>query len=225
MQYLLNDNVVKSENAAKPHSQKAKDVHDYLISLGKVNKTLDFGCGKLRYADSIVEMSESVTFLDSKIQLTRQQMVKNEKTSVANYVSNNYLNCDCVPYEDVDKIQTKFDLIVCTNVISAIPCPETIQNIFRIFSDLISSNGKVIVINQHRSSYFKKFESGEKHLFGYLYESRRGTSYYGIITKTVVKDLVAEHDIEVVNDWVSGDITFSEIMKSLNPGCEEELMT
>jgi 2-polyprenyl-3-methyl-5-hydroxy-6-metoxy-1,4-benzoquinol methylase len=211
MHYVLDYLTIKSENAAKPHSQKAKSVEGYLKSQTDISKILDFGCGKLRYSDILSGVSENVTFLDSRIQITRIQTIKNERISVLDYVKRKYPSSDCIAFEDIDQIKDNFDLIVCTNVLSAIPCEETISNMFTHFKRLVSKSGKIIIINQHRSSYFKKFESGKKHLFGYIYSGSRGNSYYGIMTREIIRELAKKHHLEVKRDWIVNEITFSEL--------------
>ena len=211
MHYVLNDLKIKSENAAKPHSQKAQSVENYLKSQTNIKNILDFGCGKLRYSDVLNDIAEKIVFLDSNVQINREQTIRNEKTSVKEFVKIKYPNCKCIAYEDIDRIKIKFDLIVCTNVISAIPCESTIDVVFKHFKRLLSKTGKILIVNQHRSSYFKKFEAGKKHLYGYIYSGARGNSYYGIITRDVIRELARKHHLEVTKDWIVDEITFSEL--------------
>ncbi len=213
MRYKINGRIIRSENAAKPHTQQSKAVSELILSYGKVNNVLDFGCGKLRYSDLLTQISPQVTFVDSKIQLSRVQVIKGHKTTVKKYALDNYQGSSVIPYEELDKHKLKYELITCTNVISAIPCSNTLRNVLITINNLLEKNGKVIFVNQHRSSYFKRFMSGKKQLFGYIYEGRRGSSYYGIIQKESMIKLLEEHDFIITNAWISGESNFVEAQK------------
>lgn len=213
MRYKVNGRVIRSENAAKPHTQQSKAVSELILSYGKVNNVLDFGCGKLRYSDLLTQISPQVTFVDSKIQLIRDQVIKGHKTTVKKYALDNYQGSSVIPYEELDKHKLRYELITCTNVISAIPCSNTLRNVLVTINNLLEKNGKVIFVNQHRSSYFKRFISGKKQLFGYIYEGRRGSSYYGIIQKENMIKLLEEHDFIITNAWISGESNFVEAKK------------
>jgi|SRR5450830_39613 len=210
MRYLVNGTHIRSENAAKPHTQKSKPVDDYLLDRTKINSALDFGCGKLRYSDTLTKIATSVTFVDSQIQLSRTQLIREKQTSVNEFVSENYPNCRTIPFEQIQHHQELYNLITCTNVLSAIPCKETLNNVISIIKNLLSSDGIAVFINQHRSSYFKRFESGTKHLNGYIYSNQKSTSYYGIFNKTVTQELLLEHDFEIIRSWCVGESTFVE---------------
>lgn len=97
-----------------------------------------------------------------------------------------------------------YNLITCTNVLSAIPCKETLNSVILSIKKLLSSDGIAVFINQHRSSYFKKFESGKRHLNGYLYSNQKSTSYYGIFNRAVTQDLLLEHGFEIIKSWCVG---------------------
>lgn len=210
MRYLINGNHIRSENAAKPHTQKSKPVDDYLLSSGITNSVLDFGCGKLRYSDTLTKIAKTVTFVDSQIQLSRKQVIRGEQTTVIEFVSKNYPHCKTIPFEQIQNHQELYNLITCTNVLSAIPCKETLSSVILSIKKLLSSDGVAVFINQHRSSYFKKFESGKKHLNGYIYSNQKSTSYYGIFNRAVTQDLLLEHGFEIIKSWCVGESTFVE---------------
>lgn len=210
MRYLVNGTFIRSENAAKPHTQKSKSVEDYLLCSGRTQSILDFGCGKLRYSDTLMKIATCVTFVDSEIQLSRTQMIRGEKTSVTDFVSKNYPHCKTVPFEQIHEHQEQYNLITCTNVLSAIPCPQTLSNVISNIKKLLSRDGVAVFINQHRSSYFKKFETGKKHLNGYIYNNQKSTTYYGIFNKTITQELLLDHDFEIIKSWCVGESTFVE---------------
>ena len=210
MHYKVSGNIIKSENAAKPYMQKSKHVFHYLKSQDKVDRSLDFGCGKLRYSDALVSMSKKVTFVDSNIQLSREQIIRGERTTVKDYVLKHYPHCNVVPYEDNESHIAEYNFITCLNVLSAIPCKKTIDSVIKNIKRLLCNNGKAVFVNQHRDSYFKKYESGEKHLYGYLYQSNNSYSYYGILCPDKTKELLIESGFLIINDWILKSINFVE---------------
>jgi hypothetical protein len=85
MRYKVDGVTIRSENAAKPCNQKSQRVDGYLRTLS-AETLLDFGCGKLRYSDTLVKISPRVTFLDSLIQINRQQVIRGERTTVVDFL-------------------------------------------------------------------------------------------------------------------------------------------
>jgi 2-polyprenyl-3-methyl-5-hydroxy-6-metoxy-1,4-benzoquinol methylase len=210
MRYLINGAEIRTENAAKPSSQKSAAVDSYLSSLEDISTILDFGCGKLRYADTLVSVSSKVTFVDSTIQLDREQLIRGEKTTVNSYVRANYPSCDTIPYEKLGEHDSKYNVVTCTNVLSAIPCKRTLSDVMNQIRRLLNKDGFAVFVNQHRSSYFKKYESGEKLLHGFLHAGPKGVSYYGILDRTAIEKLLTEHGFRVNRTWCVGESTFSE---------------
>ncbi len=213
MHYRVKNHDINSQNAAKPHSQTSKQVVKEL-SIIKAKSILDLGCGKLRYSDYLYKISENICFSDSKLQLERLQKIKGEHSTVKEYVAQNYPSSKCVPIEDIQKVKDTYDLIFCSNVLSAIPCEITLNKTMLIIYNLLSDSGKALIVNQHRSSYFKKFEAGEPHLHGYLYEGKRGSSYYGIIDKATIEGLAEKQGFSI-DAFVKGDQTFAFLTKHI----------
>lgn len=214
MQYNISGKLIKSENTAKPYTQQSRVVLEYLHSQVDARSILDFGCGKLRYSDVIINLCNNVTFVDSKVQLSRIQTVRGEKTSVKDYVNKYHPNCEVVAFEDLDGHSKQYDLITCINVLSAIPCKKTIRTVLSHISRLLSKNGKAIFVNQHRNSYFKKYKAGKRHLYGYIYNSYNCVSYYGILNPEDMKVLLTESGFQILEAWQVGGINFVEVMNS-----------
>ncbi|EKG0013040.1 TPA: methyltransferase domain-containing protein [Vibrio cholerae] len=210
MHYILNGIKIKSENAAKPETQVSKAVVNYLLDKKGTGRILDFGCGKLRYSETLNKIGTSVTYVDSRVQLTRLQTIKGIKTNVVKYVADNYEGSQVVPFEEIDNHKEKYQLITCTNVISAIPCEKTLNKVLTKINGLLDSDGCVVFVNQHRNSYFKRFLSGQKRLFGHIYKGKRGHSYYGIITPDVMTNLLECNGFKVLKSWTVGESNFVE---------------
>ncbi|WP_158774459.1 class I SAM-dependent methyltransferase [Cobetia sp. L2A1] len=215
MRYYIEGNEVRAENTAKPYTQKSSAVNDYLKIIVDDPSVLDFGCGKLRYSDTLVKISSRVTFVDSEVQLNRTQAVRGELTSVKKYVEDNYDGCCSIAYENLAKHDEKYKLIICTNVLSAIPCKNTLDDIVVHMHRLLMQNGRVIIVNQYRSSYFKKYESGVKWLYGYLHRGLRGVTYYGVVDKIQVEALLGKYNFVKIRSWYVGESLFTEARVAL----------
>lgn len=211
LNYIFDDVVIRSENAAKPYTMPSSYLSNYLKEMKLSGCALDFGCGKLRYSKSLVEKFEWVTFLDSEQQLGREQIIRGVRTSVFDYVTSNYQGSNAVSYEMMGSIKEKYDFILCSNVLSAIPCKATINKILSSISELLKRDGEALIVNQFRSSYFKKYEKGVKHLYGYLYSGMRGTSYYGILDKKTVEDICIENGLAIINSWVNDGSSYVKV--------------
>ena len=137
-------------------------------------------------------------------------MVRGITTSVAEYVSTHYANAQVLSFESAvaQGINGCFDFINCSNVLSAIPCAEYLQRSLCIIYSALEGGGEALFVNQFRCSSFSKFESGRRHMYGYIYKGRLGSTYYGVMTNDVVVDLLEPLGFEVVKVWSEGDIGF-----------------
>lgn len=193
LNYNMHGVNIRSENAAKPHTMPSRYLCEYIRSIEKNGHALDFGCGKLRYSDELISKFDEVTFLDSKRQLEREQIIRGIKTKIIDYVPRYYKNANTVAFEDVDKIIGGYDFILCSNVLSAVPCRDTIDKIVLSIKRLLKSGGETLIVNQYKSSYFKKYETGRKHLYGYIYKNSKSVSYYALLHDFNISRPCEEH--------------------------------
>jgi SAM-dependent methyltransferase len=210
MRYKIGNFIISSENTAKSHLQQSKAVVNYLKSHKKLNSVLDFGCGKLRYSNVIVPLCEKVTFVDSKIQLSRKQLIRGYNTNIKNYISIHYPKCNAIAFEDLDNHISKYELITCINVLSAIPCKNTINKIIKHIKRLLYKNGKAVFINQYRNSYFKRYRTGIKHLYGYIYTANNKISYYGLLNHNNIINLLFKNGFTIYKLWKIDGTNFIE---------------
>ena len=210
VRYFVKGTLLRTENAAKPFSHRSKSVTDYLRALPKVDTLLDFGCGKLRYSDLLSRIGRQVSFLDSHLQLTRQQTVRGRMGTVTDTVRRLYPHAEVIPAEEITKCTRKYSLVTCTNVLSAIPDAQALVDVIRSIRRLTKPTGMAVFVNQHKNSYFRNFERGTPHLFGHLVEGKQGSSYYGVMTKERVIDLLLESGMGILEAWNCGEINFVE---------------
>jgi 2-polyprenyl-3-methyl-5-hydroxy-6-metoxy-1,4-benzoquinol methylase len=183
--------------------------------MSKVQDLLDFGCGKLRYADLVTNIGERVLLVDSRIQLTRQQRIRGRKVSVAQIAKQLYRNVSVRPAEDLAKVRNKFDVVTCINVLSAIPDLSVLRAVLQAIRRLTRRKGLAVFINQHRNSYFDNFKHGRRHLFGHIHEGRNGHSYYGVMSKDRVQRLLRTAGFSIYRSWNDGEINFVEAYPSV----------
>lgn len=211
MNYKIHDVTIRSENAAKPHTMPSGYLCRYLKELNKSGKALDFGCGKLRYAEELTNKFSAVTFVDSSKQLERTQIVRGIKTSVNEYVMKNYNGASSVSFENIELITEKYDFILCSNVLSAIPCVDTINNVVSRINLLLKEDGEALIVNQYRSSYFKKYEDGVKHLYGYIHKNSKGSSYYGLLDECTVKKICFSNGLLILDSWSKAGSSYVKV--------------
>ncbi|WP_252152322.1 class I SAM-dependent methyltransferase [Escherichia coli] len=185
-------------------------------STNKNGNALDFGCGKLRYSEQLVNKFETVTFLDSRRQLERVQIIRGVQTTIPDYVINNYKNANIVSYENIDKITNHYDFILCANVLSAIPCESTIHKILSAIRELLKSDGEALIVNQYKSSYFKRYESGIKHLHGYIYQNSRNAFYYGLLDVDTVSKICSDNNLEIIKSWSKAGSSYVVVGKHIH---------
>ncbi|EEW6227449.1 methyltransferase domain-containing protein [Escherichia coli] len=185
-------------------------------STNKNGNTLDFGCGKLRYSEQLVNKFETVTFLDSRRQLERVQIIRGVQTTIPDYVINNYKNANIVSYENIDKITNHYDFILCANVLSAIPCESTIHKVLSAIRELLKSDGEALIVNQYKSSYFKRYESGIKHLHGYIYQNSRNAFYYGLLDVDTVSKICSDNNLEIIKSWSKAGSSYVVVGKHIH---------
>ncbi|MFE18120.1 methyltransferase domain-containing protein, partial [Escherichia coli] len=185
-------------------------------STNKNGNALDFGCGKLRYSEQLVNKFETVTFLDSRRQLERVQIIRGVQTTIPDYVINNYKNANIVSYENIDKITNHYDFILCANVLSAIPCESTIHKVLSAIRKLLKSDGEALIVNQYKSSYFKRYESGIKHLHGYIYQNSRNAFYYGLLDVDTVSKICSDNNLEIIKSWSKAGSSYVVVGKHIH---------
>ncbi|WP_097416897.1 class I SAM-dependent methyltransferase [Escherichia coli] len=216
MNYKINGINIRSENAAKPYTMPSNYLCKQIESTNKNGNALDFGCGKLRYSEQLVNKFETVTFLDSRRQLERVQIIRGVQTTIPDYVINNYKNAKIVSYENIDKITNHYDFILCANVLSAIPCESTIHKVLSAIRELLKSDGEALIVNQYKSSYFKRYERGIKHLHGYIYQNSRNAFYYGLLDVDTVSKICSDNNLEIIKSWSKAGSSYVVVGKHIH---------
>ena len=217
MRYKVGNLEIRSENAAKPMSNAAAPLVDWIAQHDHVKAALDYGCGKLRYTKHIAKICTSLGIVDSTIQLTRLQRLNGIVTTVQEYAKSKWPTCTIYKVEEFwDGIRESYNLILCTNVLSIIPCPRTRAKSLRSIHAALAMDGELLVVNQHTNSYFTEIRrkaGTRRHLDGWIAQSRRGASYYGILNKDSVIHLLKRYAFRVKDSWIEGQSNYVLVTK------------
>lgn len=202
---------IHSENTAKPTSQPNKALLKWICKQEVVNRVLDFGCGKLRYAGALAKRCHNLTLVDSEIQLNRKQKIANQFTTVREYAKKRWKNCILLNAEEFRECKNKYDLILCANVLSAIPSSRSRSDVLNLILKSLKKNGKCLFVTQFKNSYFSKMlhsKRAKAHLDGWILKTKRGNYYYGIIPKMKLERILKLHGYYIYQSWIKGESVF-----------------
>lgn len=186
--------MVRTENAAKPAVQASRSLSKYISNLDPVGASFDYGCGKLRYAESILYSSETLTVVDSEIQIARMQNIQKHKSSVREVArqSNRMIAVNTLEFSNSTQ---EFERGFCINVLSAIPFQSVRRQALALIRQKLHPSGSCLFVVQYRNSDFgrmSRLPNARPWLDGFLMDSRRGFSFYGLITPQHLINLVVE---------------------------------
>lgn len=192
--------VLKTENAAKPAIQASRYLSSFISQLSPVHSSFDYGCGKLRYMAPILSASESLTVVDSEIQIGRTQSIFGKAASVREVArhSNRVRVANTVDFSNGD---TEFDRGFCINVLSAVPFVLVRRQILALIRQKLKPGACCLFVVQYRNSEFGRMRrqpNARPWLDGFLMNSLRGLSFYGLIAPRHLRDLVVEAGFDVV---------------------------
>jgi len=212
MRYKVKSFEIRSENAAKPCSQAAKAVIDWIRRKDRIKNALDLGCGKLRYTRHLAEKCEHLGLVDSMIQIERKQMIRKRQTTIKEYVAKYWPHAEVYCIEEfLEKTRRKYDFVLCANVISAIPSKRMRAKTLRSILMCLKKKGQVLVVNQYTNSYFKQVIRSIRatpHLDGYILSSARGSYYYGILPGEKMSKILLGCGFSIIESWRNGQSAF-----------------
>jgi SAM-dependent methyltransferase len=207
MRYKVRPGIeIRTENAAKPASQASNFLLEILASLPQVVRTFDYGCGKLRYAAAMANTTETLALVDSEIQISRTQVLLGKKTSIrAQIAKSNQINV----YNDIEfrEMRTRFDRGFCINVLSVIPSYVRRRAVLDVIRDKLYPGGECLFVVQYRNSDFTRMQgmqNARAWLDGFLVDSLRGYSFYGMIPPERLKGLLTRAGF-IILDTMTND--------------------
>ncbi len=212
MKYYLDNNIIiKSEDAAKSYKQSSQHVINYIKSLDYVEAILDYGCGRLRYSKLLSNRCNKITLVDSIDQINRLQTIYDEKTTVKDYVKSHMKDAVLLSIEEYEQCDDKFDIIFCSNVLSAIPSKKVRKHILHNLKKSLSSNGKLIIINQYRNSFYNNLKTREntiEYMEGVLTIDADNSKYYGLLNKEIILSILKDASFNIVDCWYKDQSCF-----------------
>jgi 2-polyprenyl-3-methyl-5-hydroxy-6-metoxy-1,4-benzoquinol methylase len=191
MRYRIQGHEIRSENAAKPASSASQWLLTWINGLPRQSTCLDLGCGKLRYTTPLAKRVRSVTAVDSRVQVDRIQRVGGEACSIRDYVRKHISNARVYAFDEVRWRSHRYDFVVCSNVMSAIPCLRTRKQLMTYAKKCLKPTGRLLITTQFRNSHFKSWRTNpnaKPYLDGFIVRSRGRASFYGLLD---AKDLVS----------------------------------
>jgi hypothetical protein len=200
MRYKLKSGIeIRTENAAKPPSQPSNFLLETLTHLPQVLSTFDYGCGKLRYTEAMTNTTNVLALVDSEIQVSRNQVILGKKTSIrASTRKSNKVSV----YNDVEfrELRTQFDRGFCINVLSVIPSYARRRDVLDAIRVKLHRGGECLFVVQYRNSDFtrmQRMQNARPWLDGFLVNSLRGYSFYGMITPARLESFLTRAGFEV----------------------------
>lgn len=193
MHYHVNEYVIESELSAKSTKQTNKVVLDFISKLPPNYEVLDYGCGKLRYSIPLAYQTSKVIAIDSNYQIEKKQVINNNIITPKEYPLKNLIVQDI---NSSDWKHKKYDIVFCTNVLSAVPDDEERLKILRNSRSALKKSGYIYIVVQYRNSYFNQYQSRKgaiKYNDGWLIKRKEYKySFYGMVTPEKIIKLCNE---------------------------------
>jgi hypothetical protein len=204
VRYRANGREVRSENAAQATTHRARFLEHWIREHKQVKRAVDYGCGKLRYSSLLVERCESLTLVDSAIQLDRIQPIAGQTTTIRKWVATNLPSAHVQTVDEFSATNTRHQLILCSNVLSAIPSYKERRLAVERIGDHLAHNGHALFVTQFRDTYFTRMRTSDRatpYLDGWLVDSIRGTCFYGLLPVDRLVQLVVRSRLHVEKAW------------------------
>jgi hypothetical protein len=202
MRYKLDSGIIiRTENAAKPEKQLSSFLKNLILQLPPVLASVDYGCGKLRYTETILKTTDTLALVDSQIQITREQKLRGRLTTIkAVAQSSNRLNAYSTP--EFGKLSLSFDRAFCINVVSVIPFLSVRKRVVELILNKLRPQSTCLFVVQYRNSDFsrmRKMRNAKAWRDGFLIDSLRGHSFYGLISPSKLMNLVTSTGFKVLD--------------------------
>lgn len=193
MHYRLGKGVVvKTENAAKPQRQRSAYLSALLADLPPVETCFDYGCGKLRYSNAILKRVDRLAVVDSETQLSRTQKLGRASCSIRSLLQRSNA-IEVYNDQEFRDLSIQFDRGFCINVLSVIPILARRRRVIETIRSRLKRGAGCLFVVQYRNSDFDRMRlmpNARPWLDGFLIDSLRGFSFYGLISPDRLAALV-----------------------------------
>lgn len=219
--------VIKTENAAKPDVQASKALSEYISRLEVVGSSFDYGCGKLRYADPILRTTGTLAVVDSEVQVARAQVIRGRTTSIRDLARRSN-RMSVLNVMEFSHVRDEFDRGFCINVLPVIPFFAARRRVLNLMRQRIRPGGTCLFVVQYRNSDFNRMSSlpnARRWRDGFLIDSLRGFSFYGLISPRELSALVIGGGFEIVDQFLSDGSVFLMARSPGKPQMEVEVVS
>lgn len=186
-------------------------VLDWIGRLPRHTTALDLGCGKLRYSIPLARRIRVVVAVDSRIQVDREQMVNRKTCSVREYASRALKNVKVYASDECFWKRLNYDVVVCTNVLSAIPSQSTREHLIASAYRCLKPGGQLLLTTQFRNSHYSGWKSNPRarpYLDGFIVKGLQGASFYGLIDAASLRRLCKRCGFRAVASGHVGELAF-----------------
>jgi hypothetical protein len=198
---ICSDIIIRSENAAKPAQQASRYLNAIITNLDHVSSSFDYGCGKLRYQNAMLQTTDTLVLVDSELQLSRKQMICGKQTTIREAVQrSNRISAYNVP--EFTRLPPTFDRGFCINVLSIIPFLSVRRHVLDLIREKLRPGGTCLFVIQYRNSDFtrmRRMRNARPWRDGFLIDSWRGFSFYGLISPDRLVAMLLKADFEIID--------------------------
>lgn len=201
MRYIVRGEEIRSENAAKPASCAGAWLLAWISQLNPHQTGLDLGCGKLRYTVPLARALRSVTAVDSSVQLERRQMLFGAHSTIREFAAKRLANVRVFAIDEAGWARDRFGVILCSNVLSAIPSRQIREQIVTTAYERLANGGELMLTTQYKNSHFagwKKNPQASRYCDGFLVRTARGTSFYALLDSAALVDICRSTGLKIV---------------------------
>ena len=158
-------------------------------------------------------MAESLTLVDSSMQLDRKQVIGGRETTVRQVVKEIYSTARIETVLEFEAgARPKFDFALCSNVLSAIPTKAGRSRALVAVRRRLKATGSLLVVNQHTNSSYTELahrEDSVEHLDGWLVAKGNSASYYGVLKKEKTCRILEAEGYKIVEHWIEGQSNYA----------------
>lgn len=201
MHYRIDAHIlIKTENAAKPEKQGSAFLKSLISKLEPVSSSFDYGCGKLRYREAILATTDTLALVDSEIQLSRQQLIRGKLTTIREATQHGN-RISTYNTSEFGTLLATFDRGFCVNVLSVIPFLSARRRVLDLIQWRLRPSGTCLFAVQYRNSDFTRMQTmpnARPWLDGFLIDSLRGYSFYGLISPERLTKMVEKAGFEII---------------------------
>ncbi len=213
MLYTVKKWSIASELAAKPPSRSSQYLNRVLLDLERCEQILDYGCGKLRYANILARRGKVLTLVDSERQLNREQIVEGKLATLRSFAENRWSN---VRLETIEEFHIRrrplFDFALCANVLSAIPSKRDRLRALTMLGVRLKRDGVALIVNQHTNSHFSELARRPdvvRYGDGWLIPGKQLSYFFAVLTTSKVAELLNQAGFELIEHYIEGQSNYA----------------